>query len=421
MLINTECVEFDAKTADKGACTFSDSGDNCPKPMASEPNNRSIKLLLHFVFLLSGTTTILIGQVLPMITKRFSLNDLEGGNFFPAQFSGSILGTFLTDWFGRKHKYRVAIVLGCISMAGGVLLMNSGLVYLCMFGFFVNGLGVGLTLPSVNMLILEMNPLRGAPALNILNFCWGIGAILCKPFVDFFSSGTSIVYATVLLAGPLLVCSAALGFWGKGIETPAADRSDQASPVSQIAIWTTVLAWILALFNFIHVGFESGIGGWLTTYSERIDYAASIRVLSPTFIFYVLFVAGRGIAPVFFKFLSENVSMLISLVIILAGMAVTLVADSALTLSLGAALSGFGTSSVFPTSLARFRRIFGESATRRAMPLFIAGTSGSIAITWLIGFFSNRVGDLRSGMYVLFVGIVALVLLQIVIMVRTGR
>jgi len=91
-----------------------------------------------------------------------------------------------------------------------------------------------------------------------------------------------------------------------------------------------------------------------------------------------------------------------------------------MTLSIGAALSGFGTSSVFPTSLARFRRVFGESATRRAMPLFIAGTSGSIAITWLIGFFSNRAGDLRSGMYVLLVGIVALVLLQIVIMGRTG-
>ena len=65
--------------------------------MAVESNNRLIKVLLHFVFLLSGIATILIGQVLPMITKRFSLNDLEAGNFFPAQFSGSILGTFLTD------------------------------------------------------------------------------------------------------------------------------------------------------------------------------------------------------------------------------------------------------------------------------------------------------------------------------------
>jgi len=223
--------------------------------MAVESNNRPIKLLLHFVFLLSGIATILIGQVLPMITKRFSLNDLEAGNFFPAQFFGSILGTFLTDWFGRKHKYLAAIVLGCISMAVGVLLMNSGLVYLCMFGFFVNGLGVGLTLPSVNMLILEMNPLRGASALNILNFCWGVGAIICKPFVDSFSSSTSIVYATVLLAAPLLICSAAIGFLGRGIEPQSVEHSIEASPVSQVAIWTTVLAWMLALFNFIHVCF----------------------------------------------------------------------------------------------------------------------------------------------------------------------
>jgi fucose permease len=388
--------------------------------MAVETNNRPIKVLLHFVFLLSGIATILIGQVLPMITKRFSLNDLEAGNFFPAQFFGSILGTFLTDWFGRKHKYLAAIVIGCVSMAVGVLLMNSGLVYLCMFGFFINGLGVGLTLPSVNMLVLEMNPLHGASALNILNFCWGVGAIICKPFVDSFSSGSSILPATLLLAVPFALSGGAIALAGRGVEKQLVSEEGVSEPASKIAIWSTVFAWVLALFNFIHVGFESGIGGWLTTYSERIDYAASIRVLSPTFIFYVLFVAGRGIAPVFFKFLSENVSMLVSLIIILAGMGVTLAADSAITLSIGAALSGFGTSSVFPTSLARFRRVFGESATRRAMPLFIAGTSGSIAITWLIGFFSNRAGDLRSGMYVLLVGIVALVLLQIVIMGRTG-
>jgi fucose permease len=388
--------------------------------MAVETNNRPIKLLLHFVFLLSGIATILIGQVLPMITKRFSLNDLEAGNFFPAQFFGSILGTFLTDWFGRKHKYLAAIVIGCVSMAVGVLLMNSGLVYLCMFGFFINGLGVGLTLPSVNMLVLEMNPLHGASALNILNFCWGVGAIICKPFVDSFSSGSSILSPTLLLAVPFALSGGAIALAGRGVEKQLVSEEGVSEPASKIAIWSTVFAWVLALFNFIHVGFESGIGGWLTTYSERIDYAASIRVLSPTFIFYVLFVAGRGIAPVFFKFLSENVSMLVSLIIILAGMGVTLAADSAITLSIGAALSGFGTSSVFPTSLARFRRVFGESATRRAMPLFIAGTSGSIAITWLIGFFSNRAGDLRSGMYVLLVGIVALVFLQIVIMGRTG-
>ena len=92
-------------------------------------------------------------------------------------------------------------------MAAGVLLMNSGSIYICLLGFFMNGIGVGLTLPSINMLVLEMNPLRSASALSILNFFWGIGAILCKPFVDIYSNGNSIFTVTLLLAAPLLIAA----------------------------------------------------------------------------------------------------------------------------------------------------------------------------------------------------------------------
>lgn len=386
-------------------------------------DHRFIKIVVHAIFILSGVTTVMIGQVLPIISRRFDLNDLQSGYFFPAQFSGSVLGTLFTEWFGRWNKYIPATIIGCVSMAAGVLLMDSDSLYPCLFGFFVNGVGVGLTLPSINMLVLEMSPHRPAAALNILNFCWGIGAILCKPFIDTFSSGSSIRGAALLLVIPLAVAAALTFVFGKGVERTPADKTDpvaaELSPST--AIWSTRMAWVLALFNFIHVGFESGVGGWLTTYSERIDYAASVRVLSPTFVFYVFFVMGRGIAPVFFRFLNENNSMLISLVIILAGMLVTLTADSALVLTCGAALSGLGTASVFPTSLARFGRVFGPTASRRAMPLFISGTIGSIVITWLIGFFSDRIGDLRSGMYVLAVSICLLIILQIGIGLKTAK
>ncbi|MEP7076678.1 MAG: MFS transporter [Acidobacteriota bacterium] len=377
----------------------------------------TITIVLHAVFVLSGFTTIMIGQVLPVMTARFSLNDLEAGYFFPSQFGGSLLGTYLTSWFGRNHKYVPATVFGCLFMAGGVLLMNSSSYYTCLIAFALNGIGFGLTLPSVNMLVLEMNLSRPASALNILNFCWGVGAILCKPFIDIFSSGTNILTATLLIAGPLMVTAGLTAIFGKGVEIAPILAADTQRP-TRTEIWTTSIAWILALFNFIHVGFESGIGGWLTTYSERIDYDASVRVLSPTFVFFVFFVLGRGVAPLYLRFLNENRAILLGLALILAGMAVTLAAHSTVALLLGAVLSGFGTSSIFPTSLARFGRIFGNQVVRRAMPLFIAGNLGSIAITWLIGFFSNRVGDLRAGMYVLAVSVILLIVIQVVISSR---
>jgi fucose permease len=200
---------------------------------------------------------------------------------------------------------------------------------------------------------------------------------------------------------------------------PAGTESAHAAAVSDekdIPIWTTKLAWVLALFNFVHVGFESGVGGWLTTYTERVEGEARITLISPTFLYFLFFVVGRGVAPVFFRFLSENVMLLMSLVLILAGMAVTLTAENVVQLSIGASVAGFGTSSVFPTTVSRFGRVFGPSATRKATPLFICGTLGAAVVTWLIGFLSNKMSDLRSGMYVLAASVVILLVLQIGLM-----
>ncbi len=89
-------------------------------------------------------------------------------------------------------------------MAAGVLMMNADVFVVCLLGFMLNGFGIGLTLPSVNMLILELNPTRPASALSVLNFCWGVGAILSKPFVDTTTFGPNILPMTLILASPLL-------------------------------------------------------------------------------------------------------------------------------------------------------------------------------------------------------------------------
>ena len=123
-----------------------------------------LKILLHIIFFLSGIATILIGPVLPILAQHFTLNDLQVSFFFPAQFAGSLSGTFLPAalpgatiiwprrcWADRRWRL-------------GVLLMNVDSFAFCLFGFLINGLGVGLTLPSINMMILEVDPDRSASA-----------------------------------------------------------------------------------------------------------------------------------------------------------------------------------------------------------------------------------------------------------------
>ncbi|HLA95995.1 MAG TPA: hypothetical protein VK612_09755, partial [Pyrinomonadaceae bacterium] len=84
---------------------------------SKENHDRFLTVLLHAVFFLSGIMTVLIGQVLPILAKRFDLNDLQSGYFFPAQLAGSLLGTLLTNWFGKYGRLVQASAIGSGLMA----------------------------------------------------------------------------------------------------------------------------------------------------------------------------------------------------------------------------------------------------------------------------------------------------------------
>jgi fucose permease len=141
----------------------------------------------------------------------------------------------------------------------------------------------------------------------------------------------------------------------------------------------------------------------------------------PILLFFVFFVVGRGIAPIFSRFLSENRMLMLNLLIILGGMIVLLLAKDIFTLSIGASIAGFGTSSIFPTNVSRFTKTFGATASRRATPLFVFGTLGAAFTTQMIGFLSNKFNDLNIGMFTLLGSVLILIILQIGLSLRSNK
>src|SRR5436190_1098742 len=134
--------------------------------MPSTRNAGLLKALLHIIFFLSGIATVLIGPILPVLARHFALSDLQLSFFFPAQFGGSVCGTLLSSRFARANNYMASAMLGCASLGCGELLLKIDSYGVCIAGFVFVGLGVGLTLPSINMMILEINPDRPAAALS---------------------------------------------------------------------------------------------------------------------------------------------------------------------------------------------------------------------------------------------------------------
>ncbi len=371
-----------------------------------------LTFIIHFAFLICGIVTVLIGQILPVLSKRLALNDAQSGQLFIAQFSGSLCGTLFFGFAAKRLGFIRTTVFGFVLITFGSLLLNSETWFFCTLGLFLNGIGIGSSLPSLNMLVVVLNPERQASALSILNFFWGVGAIISQPFVAFLSTAESIFVPTSMLSVLFLLMSLALFF--SRVRAGKTNTENETEPITDSPIWNHPLAWMIAAFNFIHVGFESGAGGWLTTYSERFPEGAD-SLLSATPAFFLFFVIGRGVAPIFLRFLNENRFLFLSLFILTFGAIVILLANNFTILVIGASISGFGTSAIFPTNMARFTKIFGENATRKAMPLFLSGTLGGMFATQLIGIISLKSGNLRSGIYVLLGSGLILLILQTII------
>ena len=373
--------------------------------MDTTRNKIPLAVLLHAAFFLSGFTTVLIGPLIPIFAESHSLDNSQLAYLFPIQIAGSLTGTAMTWWFSRRSTYLNATRIGMFLMGIGIFFLSLGKVDFIFAGLFINGIGIGLSLPSINMLIVELFPNRTASALNFLNFFWGLGAILCQPMIENLRMGLDVSRPSYALIGGTLLCGVMmLTMKHGGTQWSEAPGKSEFSKV-----WLSPIAWFLALFNFIHIGFETSMGGWLPQLTTELGFVVTI---APLVLFYVFFVIGRLVSGIAFRNVSENTAILIGLVITFAGMLIQIYATSAEALMLGAAVSGLGTSSIFPTSISRFSSVFGEAGSRNATPFFMVGSAGAAAVPWLVGQVGGGNGNLQNAFFVLLACLGILIAMQ---------
>lgn len=371
-----------------------------------------LAVILHIAFFFSGFTTVLIGPLIPIFAESLKLDNSQLGYLFPIQIAGSLTGTALTWWFSKYSSYLNATRIGMVLMALGIMLISFGRIDFVFSGLLINGIGIGLSLPSINMLVIELFPARTTSALNFLNFFWGLGAILCQPMIEYFREGADFSKAAyILIAG-----TAGSGIVMAFMTHERRQFENTSSEFGFSSVWLQPIAWFLAIFNFIHIGFETSMGGWLPKLTQELGFLVAV---APLVLFYIFFVVGRLVSGIIFRSLSENISILIGLIITFAGMVVQIYAGSAEALMIGASVTGFGTSWIFPTSISRFSRVFGEAGSRHATPFFMVGSAGAAAVPWLVGQAgSGQNGGLQDAFMVLLVCLGLLIVMQILFTFR---
>jgi fucose permease len=367
-------------------------------------------MLVHAAFVLTGVMTTLLGPMLPVFSGRWALSDSQAGYLFTAQFATSILGVAVSSVLVQRYGYRLTLVfgLGFMAVGAGVLAEASwivGLVSVCTYGF-----GLGLTIPTANLLIAELHSDRRAAALNLLNFSWGIGAVGC-PFVVATlqrSQRTSLLLLGMTVC--LALVAGSLGFIRMPVDTKA--NSPKAA-ASEPKIWKNRLVPVLGSLFFIYVGTESSIGGWVASYARRVDAGSgTFWALTPSF-FWGALLLGRALAPLILRHVRETTLATAGLVLASLGILVLLIANTMALVVVGASVAGFGLASVFPINIALLSQWFGEMASRIGGVMFALSSLGGATVPWLVGALSSRFGSLRVGLTVPLLGSITMLFLYL--------
>src|SRR5260370_18750471 len=128
-------------------------------------------LVLHFAgFVLSGVATTIIGPMLPIFIKRWSLDDGQAGLFSTVQFLAALGGTLASSVIADWRGYRPALVLGYALMGGGLASLNANTHGVALAATAAFGLGYGLITPGTNLFVAVLGGPQVPALLSQLNF-----------------------------------------------------------------------------------------------------------------------------------------------------------------------------------------------------------------------------------------------------------
>ena len=376
-------------------------------PATKQSARRQVTTIAHAAFIPTGVVTVLLGPLLPTLSSRWALNDAQAGYLFTAQFAGSTIGVALSGWLTIVAGFWLPIVAGLLLMAVGTSSLLATAWPLGLACTICYGIGLGLTIPAANLLVAHVNRGRSAGALNLLNFSWSVGAAACPFVVAAFQRVHRLPLFLYCLGGVLVLISVLISTTASFAATaqkPLVQQDDSPAPVN---LWRNRNLLFLGLLFFLYVGMENAIGGWSASYAKRVSLQpGTFWLMTPSF-FYGALLLGRGLAPLFLRYIPELKMAQAGSLIGCIGTAALLSSHSATRIAGSIVVTGLGLSAVYPITIAVLSHNFASAASRLGALMFSLANIGGATLPWLVGYFSKHFGSLKVGLAVpLVAGIV---------------
>ena len=231
--------------------------------------------------------------------------------------------------------------------------------------------------------------------MSLLNFFWGVGAVLCSLMVAWTAAHRLLPFFLGAVALFLVLLALAM----RNLPFPAAVKSAEWSASSswrELAKSPTI--WLFAAVFFLYPGAETAVGGWIGSYASRLgSRGAAMASLMPAF-FWSALTVGRALGTAFLGHFSERRVLRAGCAAGAAGIGLMLWAPALSGVIGGALITGLSFSTLYPITVARLSERFGVAARSIGAVMFSLAAVGPAVIPWMVGVISHATGSLRAGL-----------------------
>lgn len=347
------------------------------------------------VFALVGVATTMLGPMLPILASQWKLTDRQLGVLFVAQFCGGFAGAIASTALIRRTSTHLTVRVGLLLTAAGVACVPWPSVWAVGGGIALYGIGIGLATPSISVGVCEAFRSQPARALNLLNFCWAIGAILAPGMILRLA-----LHSLLGLRGTLLAASAILVAAAWAIPAISA-TAPQGTPATHFSARDLRLIIPAGLLIFAYVGVENGVAGWLPSFVQRMHGFSPEKSALLQGSFWTALLLGRFLSALFIHRGIEHRFLKSAILMVTMGTAAMLFCRGTVWLFASVILVGAGCAPIFPTTIAVLSEQFSKQSLEKLGWMFAAGGLGGAVLPFLIGALSHVSASLRTGMYLL--------------------
>ncbi len=357
-------------------------------------SRRYILALTCILFFSLGLMTAALGPLLPTFAGQTGVDLAAVGAVFTGSFFGALAAQIISGPLGDRWGQAWVVLIGAgLIMTGTFLMSFSNTLPLLLAMSVLAGFGHGSVDLGGNVWIAQLFNRRSVSAVNLLNFFFGLGAAsgaaAAGLAMRWWGSGLPALW---LSCGLEMLAMIGLLFT-RGLLKGSQQTAAVQSQTTKSKIYSTTLVWVFGLLILVYVGIENGVGGWATTFIQRVGEIPTAQAALITSGFWLMLTAGRMMgAAVGMRLAAPRLLIFTLIGTSLAGLLLVFGHQNMVLTITAILLMGFCFAPIYPTMIAITTSVFPQDAGKAAGVVASMGSVGGMLLPWLLGIVLANLG-----------------------------